>query len=292
MNIEVVKEIRFAVVMYGGVSLAIYINGVAQELLRMVRATAVDENTGEFLFNEDKLDDSEKSYRTLSYLLANHDLMATFAPKLEVTHDWESVQTDIRAELEKRKSVKIVRFVVDIMSGSSAGGINAIYLSKALVSGQNINNLQDLWLKEGNFSSLLNDEQSTIGTCLELSKEPSSLFNSQRMYLKLLEAFDGMDDSNNSSKDSMVDEVDLFVTLTDFWGLPIPVRLSDKIIYERNHRRRLHFKYRRGASNDFEAKHYPFLAYAARCTSSFPVAFDPMNLSDTKAVLEKIGNNG
>ena len=34
------KEIRFAVVMYGGVSLAIYINGVAQELLRMVKATA------------------------------------------------------------------------------------------------------------------------------------------------------------------------------------------------------------------------------------------------------------
>ena len=33
-------EKRFAVVMYGGVSLAIYINGVAQELYRMVRSTA------------------------------------------------------------------------------------------------------------------------------------------------------------------------------------------------------------------------------------------------------------
>ena len=28
------KEIRFAIVMYGGVSLAIYINGVAQEIGR------------------------------------------------------------------------------------------------------------------------------------------------------------------------------------------------------------------------------------------------------------------
>src|SRR5207253_10629849 len=36
------QEVRFAVVMYGGVSLAIYINGIAQELLRMVRATAQD----------------------------------------------------------------------------------------------------------------------------------------------------------------------------------------------------------------------------------------------------------
>jgi hypothetical protein len=34
------QEIRFAVVLYGGVSMAIYINGVVQELLRLVRATS------------------------------------------------------------------------------------------------------------------------------------------------------------------------------------------------------------------------------------------------------------
>ena len=34
------QEVRFAVVMYGGVSLAIYINGIAQEVLR-VRPDAV-----------------------------------------------------------------------------------------------------------------------------------------------------------------------------------------------------------------------------------------------------------
>src|SRR6266705_551909 len=39
-DLGVEREIRFAVVMYGGVSLAIYINGVTQELLNMVRATA------------------------------------------------------------------------------------------------------------------------------------------------------------------------------------------------------------------------------------------------------------
>ncbi|HWO08399.1 MAG TPA: hypothetical protein VNN80_02935, partial [Polyangiaceae bacterium] len=37
---ECQQEIRLAVVMYGGVSLCIYINGVAQELLQLVRATA------------------------------------------------------------------------------------------------------------------------------------------------------------------------------------------------------------------------------------------------------------
>ena len=39
------QEVRFAVVMYGGVSLAIYINGIAQELLRLVRATAKKTHT-------------------------------------------------------------------------------------------------------------------------------------------------------------------------------------------------------------------------------------------------------
>jgi len=39
---DVEREVRFAVVMYGGVSLAIYINGVAQELLDMVRNRRID----------------------------------------------------------------------------------------------------------------------------------------------------------------------------------------------------------------------------------------------------------
>ncbi len=40
------QEIRFALVMYGGVSLAIYMNGVTQEFLHLVRATSVDSPTG------------------------------------------------------------------------------------------------------------------------------------------------------------------------------------------------------------------------------------------------------
>jgi patatin-related protein len=36
------EEVRFAVVMYGGISLAIYMNGIAQELLHLVRSTSPD----------------------------------------------------------------------------------------------------------------------------------------------------------------------------------------------------------------------------------------------------------
>ncbi len=37
---EIEREVRFAVVIYGGVSLTIYINGIVQELLNMVLSTA------------------------------------------------------------------------------------------------------------------------------------------------------------------------------------------------------------------------------------------------------------
>jgi hypothetical protein len=86
------KEIRFAVVMYGGVSLAIYINGVAQELYKMVRATARGRNDdgsfGDYFI--EKPESTETVYRKLGELLRG-------------------------------------RFVVDILSGTSAGGINAVF---------------------------------------------------------------------------------------------------------------------------------------------------------------------
>lgn len=74
------QEVRFAVVMYGGVSLAIYINGVAQELLNMVRATGpagADASTA--LPSSDHsgtgscLRSSERVYRKVSYLLSTKD---------------------------------------------------------------------------------------------------------------------------------------------------------------------------------------------------------------------------
>ena len=42
---DATSEVRFAVVLYGGVSLAIYMNGIVQELLHLVRATAPSPGT-------------------------------------------------------------------------------------------------------------------------------------------------------------------------------------------------------------------------------------------------------
>src|SRR5712692_8782184 len=67
------QEVRFAVVMYGGVSLAIYINGIVQELLRLVRATAPLEptsaNPSEALLAPNELESTERVYRKLGQML-------------------------------------------------------------------------------------------------------------------------------------------------------------------------------------------------------------------------------
>ena len=269
------QEVRFAVVMYGGVSLAIYINGIAQELLRLVRSTAREQKPA---FNG-----TERIYRKVSYLLADETL--------------SMADLDQLANQEgDTPNLPPTRFLVDILSGTSAGGINGIFLAKALANGQDMEQLKDLWVTEGDIETLINDKRS-IEKPLALQDPPASLLNSERMYFKLLEAFDGMDKLDPSRKEAsespFVDELDLFVTSTDLQGVVLPIRLSDDLVYERRHRNVMHFVYsERSVSgedtrNDFFATYNPFLAFAARCTSSFPFAFEPMCLTDIDSILRK-----
>jgi len=280
------EEVRFAVVMYGGVSLAIYINGVAQEMLRWVRSTAALANKNVALLSNDSCAESELSlsgtervYRKLSYILAAQRTGKTV----------EEVLKNAEQSLAKNETLT-TRFVVDIVSGTSAGGINGIFLGKALANGQDMSGLENLWVKEGDVRTLINDKQSVEGPVV-LHDPPASLLSSQRMYFELLKAFDSMEATGASSA-SFVDELDLFVTTTDLSGVTLPIRLSDGVVYERRHRNVLRFVYSNIDSdkgkewNDFKAKFNPFLAFAARCTSAFPAAFEPMCLCDTDAILK------
>ncbi len=274
---EYTKEVRFAIVMYGGVSLAIYINGIAQELLRLVRSTARKQPA--------ELTGTERIYRKVSYLLAD-EIMS---------------MADLDKASADTNSLPPTRFVVDILSGTSAGGINGIFLAKALANGQDMDELKNLWVTEGDIETLLNDRRS-VEKPLMLQDPPTSLLNSERMYLKLLSAFDGMDKSGQprteSDESPYVDELDLFVTSTDLQGVVLPIRLSDELVYERRHRNVMHFVYSEPSvsgeptRNDFFGKYNPFLAFAARCTSSFPFAFEPMCLSDIDTILERLRYNG
>ncbi|HEV2762449.1 MAG TPA: hypothetical protein VGV38_05580, partial [Pyrinomonadaceae bacterium] len=69
-EVALTQEVRFAVVMYGGVSLAIYMNGVAQEMLRLVRATAPAERDSRRLkLKNSELTGTEAVYRKLGQML-------------------------------------------------------------------------------------------------------------------------------------------------------------------------------------------------------------------------------
>src|SRR5688500_13472276 len=162
-GLDIGREVRFAVVMYGGVSLAIYINGVAQELFHVVRATAArpdDAHTA--LVPNGELTETEKVYRELAQIVDGED--------------------DVTREKDEPAPIH-TRFVVDILSGTSAGGINAVYLAKALANGQEITQLKDLWIEEGDIEKLINDAKSVKDLDgSEAQKPPKSLLNSQRMY--------------------------------------------------------------------------------------------------------------
>ena len=92
-----VRELRLALVCYGGVSLAIYMHGVTKELHRLVKGSAL--------------------------------LDAGLAPDADSPS--ESVYGDLLRSLAKESGVS-TRVVVDVVAGTSAGGINGIYLTKAI----------------------------------------------------------------------------------------------------------------------------------------------------------------
>jgi patatin-related protein len=254
------REVRFAVVLYGGVSLAVYINGVAQELLRLVRATAPRaEGSDQPLIAE--VGGTEAVYREIGQILGR-DSEIPGKPAVD-----DPIHT---------------RFVIDVLSGNSAGGINGVFLAKALANGQNLDPLKDLWVSEGDIEVLLNDRRSVAGfSDLSVQDPPQSLLNGERMYRKLLAAFEGMEDGKPKSSSPLLgDELDLYVTTTDTRGLPLPIQLADKEVLEKRHRHVFHFHYKAYGENDFAAANNPFLAFASRCTSSFPFAFEPIQLAD------------
>ena len=225
------NEVRFALVLYGGASLAIYIHGVTQEFFHLVRSTAVDAN-GQLIVGDAELSGTERVYRKLA----------------------SAADGTVRT-----------RFLVDIASGTSAGGINAIFLGKAFANGQTLDQVSRLWLDQADIQDLLNRD-----------KLPRSLLSSQTMHARLLDALNGME-RDGTERDSLQPEMDVFITATDIQGLELPIELADKTVFEKRHKNVFHLRFGDG-ENHFARERNPFLAFAARATSAFPFAFEPVCL--------------
>jgi patatin-related protein len=99
------------------------------------------------------------------------------------------------------------------------------------------------------------------------------------MLYRLVDALKRMSRPAPALDSPLVDELDLFVTATDLEGLEVPIQLTNATARERRHANRYQFRFSRNERrNDFDEDSIGFVAYAARATSAFPFAFEPIKL--------------
>ncbi|MDY6782343.1 MAG: patatin-like protein [Cyanobacteriota bacterium] len=223
---EFQRELRLGLVVYGGVSLAVYMNGICREFYNAVRGRGI--------------------YKLVKAL------------------------TD--ADL-----------VVDIISGTSAGGINGILLSYALAnsSAEEVVDFAPfgrVWRESGNIRNLLHHPS-------EKERDRKSLLDGEDYYQNELET--ALREAQQQRKpappdewNSPLKELDLFVTGTDLLGRIYSVFDDTGAAIEvKDHRTLFHLKHRRGRKTPFSPTRdradltYKSLAKLCRITSCFPAAF-------------------
>jgi patatin-related protein len=251
------RELRLGLVCYGGSSLAIYMHGVTKEINRLVKASALR------AAGEKPSTRSEREYvKLLDGLVAPAD------------------GVDLRV-------------IVDVIAGTSAGGINGIYLAKALAGNRSQEALRQLWFERGDMNELLDFPRKILGIPLKFEwKAPflipralrRSPIRGQDMTKWLHDALVEMDKGTPSPSGltSLLppgNQLDLFVTITDFYGYQRSIALDwPRWVHEDRRRHALNFHYESGGEDDFSDN--GGLTFAARTTSSFPAVFPPVGLAD------------
>ena len=218
------QEYRLGLVVYGGVSLAIYMNGVCREFYNAVRGRGI--------------------YKLVKAL----------------------TDSDI---------------IVDVVSGTSAGGINGVLLSYALTNSDqgkavDFKNFAEIWRESGDISKLMRQP--------DIKRDTNSVLDGEHYYEdRLAEAFqtasnkcdyEPQKQANEWYSDSR--ELDLFVTGTDTLGrVSKAFDNTGSVIEVKDHRSVFLLKYRRDRKNPFQdnRSNQRSLAKLCRITSCFPVAF-------------------
>ncbi|HEY0270464.1 MAG TPA: patatin-like protein [Sphingomonas sp.] len=286
------KELRLALVCYGGISLAVYMHGITKEIWHLARASRA------FAAGEDAGGASEDVYVRL----------------LETIEDSAGLR---------------LRVLVDIIAGASAGGLNAIFLAHAIAGGRQLDPLTDLWLDKADIEKLLDPDArpgSRLGKMwatpiawamagreagLEDTIEPAqraevrgklAAFVRSRWFVPpfggpgftttILEALEAIE-ATPAGPPLLPDgqPLDLHVTVTDFHGHPERLRLhSPEEVVETEHRLTLSF-IDRGHPNPGGRRIADLaeLTFAARATASFPGAFPPFLVGELDAVLAARG---
>ena len=219
------QEVRIAVVMNGGVSLAIWISGVAMELHRIV-------SSGRMV-----ADQTVREYQALLQLLL--------------------------------ASVRI-----DVISGTSAGGLNGGFLAVGLTRDAPLDAMGVMWADQGAFLELLRQPQE---------RNPASLLRGDGHFLPTVaKAYRTIWDAGRTKPAAEQDDpLELILTCT-LWDGRRTTFTDDmrRSITEVDYDGRFRFtndpERTLGAAGDLtDERVLRQLAVASRCTSSFPGAFEP-----------------
>jgi patatin-related protein len=130
------KELRIALVCFGGVSLAVYMHGITKEILKLARASSALHAI------------TDRTARPTATFFNVRD-------SSDPEFDTEPIYFDLLREIG---STIDLRVIVDIVAGASAGGINSVMLARALSHDLPIGRLRDLWLEKADVTELLAPE--------------------------------------------------------------------------------------------------------------------------------------
>ncbi len=277
------KELRIALVCYGGISLAVYMHGVTKELWNLARASR------DFMARTGGGSGTQVAYlKLLQQIEQHHGLRLQVLP--------------------------------DIVAGASAGGINGVFLAQAVHSGQSLEPLTKLWLERADVDVLLDPKArpwsrfakfwamplvwyvlTRAGNAISASVAPETRAEVRAKLSRLIRArwfappFTGLGFSHLLAEalDAMAASpselpllppghpLDLFVTATDFKGHMEVLRLhSPALIEESEHRLSIGFRAITPKKSDGALASPLELIFAARATASFPGAFPALQLCE------------
>jgi patatin-related protein len=231
---ESTQEVRLATTMTGGVSLAVWMAGVAREINLLAQASQWRWVGGKFPTDSTLTGPAAESLR----------LYAELINLLDVVVD------------------------IDILSGTSAGGINAAFIGWSRVRGCDLGGLRELWLNLGALTELLRNPTDKF--------TPSLLYGDEQMFSQLAEHIPSLPSGpfppEALPKDAPQPSTTLYVTTTLLD--PETSRFTDSygtLVQDVNRRGIFTFTEEDLAMDDTAEA----LALAARSSASFPAAFEP-----------------
>ncbi|OBF88042.1 hypothetical protein A5791_18590 [Mycobacterium sp. 852002-51163_SCH5372311] len=228
--------------MTGGVSLAIWMAGVAREINLLAQASQWRRRRGPFPADSQLPAASAESLRLYTELI---DLLDTVVD-------------------------------VDVLSGTSAGGIGAALLASSRATGSDLGGLRELWLDLGALTDLLRDPTD--------KNTPSLLYGDERMYAALAQQIPQLATGPFPPLADALPSTTLYVTTTLLTGETS--RFTDSygtLVQDVDRRGILTFTEADLANDDNSAA----LALAARSSASFPLAFEPSFLPFTNGTPKK-----